>query len=534
MSSRPTSSGSSNGPKQASPKYRILSRPSSLEKMSAHNTPDLSEFEAPLKEPESEPDLPIDLPKTSETIHPVDTAHINIETPLHPQSMPIAMVQRQDRSEASVSETCTNGVAAMSRRRTETSISTPKLKKANFTPRSESQSYLKTPAKKNTTPSQAYAGPSFHASPAASSLPMPRLLSKSVPDLPKTSSSKAMTGSEGKESFRDQSGGSPPMSIFRTDEENEARTQLLRDIFNQTDTGRKPKAVVQNDCDTSSDQSNNHSPTLNLSSIASSSLSTNARGRHHARQDTDSSIGEVFSFDNDDSDKINSLEKENSFVRPGISPYGVRSTTAPSTVRPVSLTDEQRKATSLQLKKLLLSPELQRPETAPQTGKRSDLNGRPPLFLPTRPSSEHSMPYFGLRSESSGGDHRFSQGPTSSVQKNSRVTSAKGSPLSRPRFPNKHNQEDTPKPSKPLELPASPLLRFNGSSDPRVPQSRRNLPRASDLSSFNINITSQRSSEGVEPMTARDSERMKPVEIYLRNVLKLDIHVSDGVDGIQS
>ena len=42
-----------------------------------------------------------------------------------------------------------------------------------------------TPGRDSGTPSRAYAGPTFHASPAASSLPMPKLFSRSLPNVNK-------------------------------------------------------------------------------------------------------------------------------------------------------------------------------------------------------------------------------------------------------------------------------------------------------------------------------------------------------------
>ncbi|KAL9132636.1 MAG: hypothetical protein Q9175_006193, partial [Cornicularia normoerica] len=53
-----------------------------------------------------------------------------------------------------------------------------------------------TPGRPNVTPVKAYAGPTFHASPAASSLPIPKFLSRSVPNVDKTLSLDSMMEQE--------------------------------------------------------------------------------------------------------------------------------------------------------------------------------------------------------------------------------------------------------------------------------------------------------------------------------------------------
>ncbi|KAL6719639.1 hypothetical protein ACLMJK_001560 [Lecanora helva] len=91
------------------------------------------------------------------------------------------------------------------------------------------------------TPTKAYAGPTFHASPAASSLPLPKLFSKSVPNVDKTKSLKAMMEQDTPESSSGSEGSpcqgkkvrpisnpkpveaSPLDMLFRADREAKSR-----------------------------------------------------------------------------------------------------------------------------------------------------------------------------------------------------------------------------------------------------------------------------------------------------------------------
>ena len=112
---------------------------------------------------------------------------------------------------------------------------------AEVSPRPASQPKLsQTPTRKIYTPSQAYAGPTFHASPAASALPLPKFLSKSVPEQPKASDLKETTEldvdlvamdhiTEAEPS--DQGEESPSLRKSRAIRINQAEDDFPHDIF---------------------------------------------------------------------------------------------------------------------------------------------------------------------------------------------------------------------------------------------------------------------------------------------------------------
>ena len=102
-----------------------------------------------------------------------------------------------------------------------------------------------TPGRASETPSKAaYAGPTFHASPAASSLPLPKFFSKSVSNVDKTTSLKNMMEPDAadttSENTTSESEGSPLVDHAQPDSDRGAREESPLDIFFQAD--RKAKA----------------------------------------------------------------------------------------------------------------------------------------------------------------------------------------------------------------------------------------------------------------------------------------------------
>lgn len=98
-----------------------------------------------------------------------------------------------------------------------------------------------TPNRTTETPSKAYAGPTFHASPAASSLPMPKLYSKSVPNVDQTKSLKTMMEQE----TLDSSSGSeesPALEATQRSINLGARDESPLDIFFRADREAKGRA----------------------------------------------------------------------------------------------------------------------------------------------------------------------------------------------------------------------------------------------------------------------------------------------------
>lgn len=109
-------------------------------------------------------------------------------------------------------------------------------KPVHETPKSKS----KYPAFFTESPSKAYAGPGFHASPDASSLPLPKFLSQSVPNVDKTTSLKNMmseTDSSESSPSEDEPSPSKHAAIAKLDRQTREDSPL--DIFFRADKESK-------------------------------------------------------------------------------------------------------------------------------------------------------------------------------------------------------------------------------------------------------------------------------------------------------
>ena len=146
----------------------------------------------------------------------------------------------------------------------------------------------------NGTPSKAYAGPTFHASPAASSLPLPRFFSKSVPNVNKTVSLKSNIEQEASETAS-ESEGSQHRDHSEQNSYRAVREESPLDIFFQAD--RREKARMGS---STPEQKPNDRNITRQSLRSEASPSTNhLEPRHHSRHPTDSSIGGVFPLEMD-------------------------------------------------------------------------------------------------------------------------------------------------------------------------------------------------------------------------------------------
>ncbi|KAL8647133.1 MAG: hypothetical protein Q9226_006562 [Calogaya cf. arnoldii] len=219
----------------------------------------------------------------------------------------------------------------------------PQPPRSNGTPRSNQRPMSLTPGKQNATPVRAYAGPTFHASPAASSLPIPKFYSKSVPDVNKTSSMQAAM-KEAAELSSDQSDDSPIPAFAQRVGEEQSREKSPLDIFFKADREQKEQQRLKQHVSSGNQQSPNVSPAL-------------IRPRHHSRHSTTGSQGGLFpmELENRESAKT-SHEKAFSDPTTGGSimnkPEALQSGDAMETPQQA----EQRIAKSLALKKLLSVP----------------------------------------------------------------------------------------------------------------------------------------------------------------------------------
>ncbi|KAH0543358.1 hypothetical protein FGG08_002314 [Glutinoglossum americanum] len=216
-----------------------------------------------------------------------------------------------------------------------------------------------TPGKTSSTPSKtAYAGPTFHASPAPSALPLPSFFSKSLPHT--GNSLQAMLEEDGSDNSETSSSRDSPTAPA----ERQLREESPLDIFFRADKEEKAKARQNN-----VDQGQFDSPGSNVAQIGSPSYLRSPSSPLSIRPGRDSTTPEIFAMDSD------SGSNPRKPYGPAFStPYNerintIRANTAPPGVMAQSLSDEeQRKAKTQALKDLLFSPQSRRPATlSPQS-----------------------------------------------------------------------------------------------------------------------------------------------------------------------
>ena len=366
-----------------------------------------------------------------------------------------------------------------------------------------------TPSRPNETPVKAYAGATFHASPAPSSLPMPKFMSKSVPNVDKTSSLKSMMELEVVDTTS-ESDSSLFLDNSRPTQDRQAREDSPLDIFFQADRDAKNKAKAQIG-----------SPTVSNSLRSESQNNV----RHHSRQLTDSSLGGIFALEIDGTAAEISDRKDSEEPK----------TPAPKAMREPDYRDEQRKAQTEELKKLLYSPKPSRStSSSPCSGTLTKDSGS-----------------FSSKNHPRGGSPGFAPDPTSKEQQRHAVLLALaqkqisgigtnvGSVPQRP--PSSHLRKEMSIPSspgvQPLELPATPTpsrlqktpTSSNGHAQP--PQNSYAPP----CSSIPLAFTPQSKPPGrFQINSSQKSVDAKSMEEDLRRILKLDVLGGDDVAGVRS
>lgn len=218
----------------------------------------------------------------------------------------------------------------------------PQPRRSSGTPRSNQRPISLTPGKSHTTPLQAYAGPTFHASPAASSLPMPKFYSKSVPDVNKSSSMQAAM-KEAAELSSDQSEDSPTPAFAQRVGDEQVREESPLDIFFKADREQKERQRLEQHVPSGGQESAHGSPAL-------------IRPRHHSRHSTTGSQGGLFpiELENREPAKV-SHEKAFSDPTTGGSINNEAEVLQSGDSMETPQQAEQRRAKTIALKKLLMS-----------------------------------------------------------------------------------------------------------------------------------------------------------------------------------
>ncbi|KAL8761463.1 MAG: hypothetical protein Q9184_002420 [Pyrenodesmia sp. 2 TL-2023] len=381
-----------------------------------------------------------------------------------------------------------------------TSSPTPKR---NSTPRPIHRTISLTPGKKSTTPSQAYAGPTFHASPAASSLPMPRFFSKSVPEIDKTPSMQLAIDKETTEESSEQSEESPtPVFASRIGEE-QAREQSPLDIFFRADRVQKQRLREEQRASPGTQRVSNH---LDLE-----------RPRNHSRHSTNGSTGGVFSMDLESKEEPIQASHEKSFSDPVAGTVGTNYPKPSPSARAIETPQEaeQRRAKTIALKKFLLSSTTS-PEDLESEPGHSSVSDDPPVGRNQSPQQA-----------------KTSTGPQ--IFKHLAAENARQiSPCPRP--PSNLRKEISasavPDSEAISELPATP-----------TPSRTRNAYRSAPLQGVSTAILDGASSSPAQlpskhstpaSTTVVSSSPYKSMEDDLRRILKLEVLSNDSATGVPS
>lgn len=359
-----------------------------------------------------------------------------------------------------------------------------------------------TPSRPNETPVKAYAGPGFNASPAASALPMPKFISRSVPNVDKTSNLKTMMEQETIDTTS-ESDGSPFLKNSQLTKDGRAREDSPLDIFFQADRDAKAKAQVR-------------SPAV---SNGLRSDSQNELG-HHLRQAIDSSLGGMFPLE---MDGAASESSDTNSDEPNIP--------APKAMTEADDKDEQLRATTLAFKKLFYSPAQPPASSSPRSGTASQNIGPPsPNTTPRRGSP-------GLVPDSTSRDQQRHAALLALAQKQvSGIGTNNGSAAQRP--PSSKLRKELSVPSspgvQPLELPATPTHSHvqNTSTPTNCRAQQQHNGYVSPYSPLSSAFTPPAKPPGEFRNTS--SKDARSIEEDLRRILKLDVLGGDNITGVRS
>ena len=532
---------------QVLPKYQILARPNSSDTGTSQSIPELWHFKIPRHRARG-------LPSSSDTItsqctpkHQVETSQSSPEpqveklrypssattsslqampvTPTRPASMHIIPSHGQHQSESSVP-------AVKPHQHNQASSTSPSKRPAYSTSKSATRRKPQTPARSSATPSQAYAGPTFHASPAASALPMPTFfLSKSVPEQKKSSGLKAMMDREGNEESSDQTDESPTLRKSQLVSTQPFRKESPLDFFFQADRRKKEEDSTKN---VLSEEPGILSPATSASYLTDSSQSPGS-GTNRSSHTPSSSVGGLFPLDSEDPNRSSPTSKQRGPLQRALFRDLERTVSTPAALTAHTSHDEQTKTKTLALKSLLLSPIPQRPATASPHSRVSVSDNHVPqaLPLPHNPSGP-STPSFHLDSEST--NHRSPTGfpfSENSPYNSPYNTPSSRSPRHRPNPSTLRQQVTTARTERhsPAKLPPATIL-HNESPNLLNRQSCAAALQNGTCRTSKPNVSSQNSVPGIHNTPLRDPAQMKLMEDYLRRVLQLDTLGSDGAKGV--
>ncbi|MCJ1472972.1 hypothetical protein MMC13_001621 [Lambiella insularis] len=418
----------------------------------------------------------------------------------------------------------------------QTAISTTSKSRNDRSPRAEERSSSMTPVKKSNTTSQAYAGPTFHASPAPSALPIPRFFSKSVPVTESGTSLTSMMQDDTSEGSSNKSEDSPTIRNSLRVAEQPMREASPLDLFFNADREEKAK----------------RSPLfMNGSSAQSSEQVANAPKsvspipdhiRHHSRNNSGPSTNGMFPLEMDASEPSFPLKT----TKLKSSDRGSNGLDFSPPVRTISTTqsEENAKAKTQALKNLLLlsaQPQDAKPATTTGTSTTASLDTGSPV---SSPLPHHN--YY-LRSNSASSTPRLSaDGPInfnhpkspdspSSHAKQSPVAVARGITQPRPLSSHLRQEVKLDTGSEPNELPSTPTpSRVYHVHDPTISQNSNSIQLNGKVTHFAPAVQKFRPEDALKAATGQDSSSFDTIEHALRKVLKLGSFDSDSGTGVRS
>ena len=382
-------------------------------------------------------------------------------------------------------------------RNTRKGSNAPKIDKASVHPAPSSAQHVPPQSRGTPIKKQAYAGPNFHSSPAPSALPIPSFYSKSMPSIPSSNTPDILEeegGAEATEAVEES-------STTQTETSRKRESTPLDFLF---DAARQARGTPRGE-----------SPAVrsaNISTVGNSPVNGSPAARECSESD--------FPFE---------LEGHgaNSQIGPAFAtPYkerihALRSASASPAATPPILDEEERKAKTDALKKLLMNAQSQRPATAVhlQPDACNPFNARAPdsrsTSLPInqlRQRSNPSTPGPQAHQNMSPQQH-FLPGPNQP-----RYDLRNGaSPVPRPASSNLRRQyhaQDDPIPGADFKAhDATPTL---------ISKSRKPLEQADSAGKPYDDSDSNLSRAGRTP-THRTTRSTQQLEDDLRRVLKLDV-----------
>ena len=400
-------------------------------------------------------------------------------------------------------------------------------------PRPGSQNLSLTPKRPNVTPAQAYAGPTFHASPAPSALPIPKFFSKSLPPAENNDDLKAMLQEHSSEDSSTKSDDSPTMSNLLHIEKAQTREASPLDMFFNADREEKARRLLGTRKWPTDEDFNSLQKSSQVNNVPRSPTPSLGPVSGHTHHTASSSTPDVFPLEMDASEKAKTPNGAG-VAHAAYFPDMRDLTTSPSIKTRIE-TDEQRKAKSIALKKLLMSPKPQLPPSGITKSGTTSISAS----LSPSPTSRPNKP---IKSLSSSSTPQYRTGNPSKL--NQEANGNRG-------FPQPYPSPVTPTSGRPAssylrqevakddrnetdELPSTPTpSRSRNTNNSAVSQNNRNTQLNRAISPLSAASRPYSPHSVMKSDTNRDNHN-EIMEDALRRILKLDMLSRDGGTEIQS